>query len=146
MNARQVRAAIDPGVFDNYKKVTIVRNAWDREVSLYFWATRHRKPRPPFREWVNRRVRRPERKTFEIYSIEGKVIADVVFRYENLASEYSDFVSGLGLDRIPPLQHAKGNFRGKEKRDYRTFFDKQTKDVVRRRQAREIEYFGMSFD
>ena len=56
MNARDVRRAIGPEVFDAYLKVTIVRNPWDREVSRYFWATRGDANPPPFDRWVRKMV------------------------------------------------------------------------------------------
>jgi hypothetical protein len=145
MPAALVRRRMDPALFDAYRKVTIVRNAWDREVSLYFWATRRLQEKPSFERFVRRRVWRPEAKTFEIYSIGGKVVADTVIRYESLASDFAGFVHGLGIKDAPQLPMAKGNFRTAAKRDYREFYTDETAGIVRRRYAREIALFGMEF-
>lgn len=145
MPAALVRRRMDPTQFDAYRKVTIVRNAWDREVSLYFWATRRLTDKPGFDSFVRRRVWRPEMKTFEIYSINGHSVADTVLRFETLAGDFADFVGSLGLDHVPELPRAKGNFRTAAKRDYREFYTDETAEIVRRRYAREIALFGMEF-
>ena len=145
MPADLIRRRMDPAQFDAYRKVTIVRNAWDREVSLYFWATRRLDEKPSFEQFVCRRVQRPERKTFEIYSVNGQSVADTVMRYETLADDFASFVGSLGLDRVSVLPRAKANFRTKDKRDYREFYTDETAEIVRQRYAREIALFGMEF-
>jgi len=146
MSATEIRAHLDPHFFDSCRKITIVRNAWDREVSLYFWTIRNLKNPPTFREFVHRYVSNPDRKTFKIYSIGGRVVADTVLRYENLANDYADFVVSLGVTDIPTLPNAKSSYRTAEKQDYRSFFDKRSIEAVRKRQQREIEYFNMTFE
>ncbi|WP_025313198.1 sulfotransferase family 2 domain-containing protein [Roseicyclus elongatus] len=145
MPAALVRRRMNPAQFDAYRKVTIVRNAWDREVSLYFWATRRLSDKPSFDSFVRRRVWRPEMKTFEIYAIKGHSVADTVLRYETLAEDFAAFVQSLGVEQVPELPRAKGNFRAKAKRDYRDFYTDETAEIVRRRYAREIALFGMAF-
>lgn len=145
MNARAVRDAVSPEVFDRYLKATIVRNPWDREVSLYFWATRGQASPPPFAAFVRRRLSRPERKTWEIYSIDGDNVADLVMRYETLERDFRRFLDAIGYDGALELPRAKGAYRPKA-RDYREFYTPELAEVVRRRYAREIDHFGMSFD
>ena len=146
ISASDLRARMNPKLFDSYKKITIIRNAWDREVSLYFWATRNLKNVPKFNEFACRYVSDPDRKTFKIYSIDGKVVADTILRYENIAADYAAFVSSLGITDVPSLPNAKGSYRKAESRDYRSFYDKRSIEAVRNRQRREIEYFNMSFE
>lgn len=146
ISAADLRARMNPDIFDSYKKVTIVRNAWDREVSLYFWATRNLKNVPKFNEFACRHVRDPDRKTFKIYSIDGKVVADTILRYENIAADYAAFVSSLGVADVSSLPNAKGSFRKVGRQDYRSLYDKRSIEAVRNRQRREIEYFNMTFD
>ena len=144
MNAAAVRRAVGPELFDRYRKLTIVRNPWDREVSLYFWANRDEAEKPPFERWVRRPVSRPERKTWEIYAIGDRVVADVVMRYERLAEDFDGFLERIGHAGAAALPRAKGAYR--PKRDYRSFYDADTIAVVARRYAREIAHFGMTFE
>ncbi len=146
MNAKQVRRAVGPDVFDRYLKATIVRNPWDREVSLYFWHTRGMDRPPSFDEFVRRRLSRPERKTWEIYAIGDRCVADVVMRYERLDEDFTAFLQRVGHDGTLTLPRAKGAYRPEKKRDYRELYTAETAEIVRDRYAREIAYFGMTFD
>lgn len=145
MPAQKIRQFMDPHLFDAYRKVTIVRNPWDREVSLYFWRYRNSETRPPFERYVRWPRYRPERKTFELFSINGTVVADTILRYESLQNDFDKFVYTLGLDELPQLPRAKGNFRLKASPNYRDFYCPTTRAVVARRYAREIEAFGYRF-
>ena len=87
----------------------------------------------------------PERKTFKIYSIDGRIVATDILRYENLADDYKAFVSSLGLNDPEPLPFAKSTYRPGETRDYRAQYNATTRDIVARRYAREIEAFGYTF-
>lgn len=144
MNAQDVRRAVGPEVFDTYLKVTIVRNPWDREVSRYFWATRGVASPPPFDRWVRRTSTRPERKTWEIYALGDRCVADVVMRHETLDADFDALLTRLGCPGAVSLPKAKGKFRPRQ--DYREFYTPETEAIVARRYAREIAYFGMTFD
>lgn len=143
MNAEDVRRAIGAEVFDAYLKITIVRNPWDREVSRYFWATRGDANPPPFDGWVRKTSTRPERKTWEIYALGDRCIADVVMRHETLDADFDALLERLGCAGAVSLPKAKGKFR--PKRDYREFYTPETQAIVGRRYAREIAHFGMAF-
>lgn len=145
MNAETVRKLMDPEKFDRFRKVTIVRNPWDREVSLYYWHTRNIADKPSFDQFVRRRLSNPERKTFKIYTIDGRIVADTILRYESLQDDFAAFVGSLGLREPPALPRAKGNIRPRGLRDYRQLYDSAAKEIVARRYAREIAVFGYTF-
>jgi len=145
MGAAALRRAMDPALFDAYRKVTVVRNPWDREVSLYYWTYRDNPNPPDFERFVSRYRYRPERKTFEIYSISGRIVADVILRYERLQADFEEFVASLGVKDCPELPRAKGQHRKSANRDYRKMYNNRTRRIVERRYAREIEAFGYEF-
>lgn len=145
MTAEQVRNRIGAKVFDGYRKVTIERNPWDREVSYYFWQYKKEKDRPPFDAFVMTDKWRTPVNNFEIYSLKNRIVADVVLRYESLAEDFNAFVDGLGIDNPPELPHAKNSFRPSDERDYRTFYTDETREKVAELYAREIAAFGYRF-
>lgn len=145
MGAAAVRRAMDSAIFDSYRKVTVVRNPWDREVSLYFWTYRDDHSPPDFERFVSRWRFRPERKTFEIYSISGRVVANVIMRYEQLQSDFEKFVASLGVSPCPELLRAKSQQRKSSTRDYRSVYTPKSRRIVEERYAREIKAFGYEF-
>src|SRR5918997_5095351 len=44
--AERVRVLIGTAIWDEYYKFCFERNPWDKAISLYFWLTRNRDPRP----------------------------------------------------------------------------------------------------
>jgi hypothetical protein len=145
MPASEVRRSMDSAIFDAYRKLAIVRNPWDREVSLYFWTYRDQPARPSFDAFVRKPRFRPERKNFEVYSIGGRIVTDAILRYETLQEDFTAFVEGLGVRPAPPLPRAKGRHRGESTRDYRKMYTPETRRIVERRFQREIEAFGYQF-
>jgi hypothetical protein len=145
MSAAVLRRAMDPALFDAYRKVTVVRNPWDREVSRYFWHYRKQRRRPSFEYFVRMPRYRPGRKNFDVYSTDGLIVADTVLRYERLAEDFSRFIHSLGINLVPELPRAKAGVRPKEKRDYREFYNATTRRIVARRSALEIAAFGYEF-
>mgnify|MGYP002478207688 CR=1 FL=1 len=145
MPASKLRRSMPRELFDSYHKVTIVRNPWDREVSLYFWRYRKNATRPPFENFVRLPRFRPTRKTFDLYTIDGRIVADTVFRYETLQEDLGRFIKTLGLSKELALPRAKSSHRKKAARNYREFFSASTKSIVARRYANEIKAFGYEF-
>lgn len=145
MTAEQVRNRAGARLFNGYRKVTIERNPWDREVSYYFWQYKKASERPPFDEFVlTDKWRRPVN-NYDIYSLKGRIVADVVLRYETLAEDFADFVTSLGVADPPELPAAKKRFRPAESRNYRDFYTDRTRDAVARLYRREIDAFDYRF-
>ena len=145
MTAEQVRNRAGARVFDGYKKVTVERNPWDREVSYYYWLYKKEAERPPFDEFVlSDKWRRPVN-NHEIYSLNGRIVADLIFRFERLNDDYTEFVRSLGVEDPPSLTGAKSKVRPSESRDYRQLYTDETREAVARIYAREIAAFGYEF-
>ncbi len=151
MTAAQIRRRIDPATFDAYTKVTIERNPWDREVSNYFWKTnKAAKERAPFETFVREleasgKAHRVPIDNFDIYSIDGRIVADVVMRHETLAEDFAGLMTRFGVADAPALPAAKSSFRPKGARAYREMYTDETRDIVARVYRREIEAFGYEF-
>jgi hypothetical protein len=140
--ASRVKRLVPTEVWNGYRKVSIERNPWDREVSFYFFRHKDSATRPSFAEYLTK-DHQPIR-NYDIYTADGRP-ADTIFRYENLASELDAFLAGLGIEERPVLKNAKGAFRPTESRDYRSFYTPQLRDRVAKLYAREIALFGYEF-
>lgn len=145
MPAVEIRRFMDPQLFDSYRKVTVVRNPWDREVSRYYGRYRDSKKPASFEHYIRWPRYKPDRKTFRLYSIDNKIVADTVMRYENLQTDFEAFVRSLGIEHPVELPRAKGKFRPQSERNYRNLYTPETAAIVARRYAREISAFGYQF-
>ena len=136
---------MDSALFDAYRKVTVVRNPWDREVSLYYWTYRDQSQPPSFDRFVRRWKTASERKNFDLYSIDGRVVADVILRYEHLQDDFTAFLQSLGITHGTELPRAKSKQRKKTRDGYRAMYSTELNAIVAKRYAREIEAFSYEF-
>lgn len=141
--ARLVRQYVGHDVWSGYFKFAFERNPWDRQVSSWYWATRHQSEatRPDFKTFTaveGRRVR-----GFPIYSIDGTVAVDKIGRYETLEADLADILARVGIDAPVDLPRSKGGLRPDG--DYRRHYDDATRSLIGRHCAREIALMGYEF-
>lgn len=144
VHARVVRDTLPEDVWSSYLKVSIERNPWDREVSWYFYRFRDPARRPSFETFVKRISARRPIDNFDIYGIDGRVVADLVIPYERLADGFAEFQARVGIPDPVTLPRVKGEHRARDA-DWRTLYTDETRDIVARRYAREIAAFGYRF-
>jgi hypothetical protein len=142
--AKTVRRLVTPEQWAAFTKISIERNPWDREVSHYLYRQRNGKESGTFAEFVRRGWRRRTIPNFDIYAIDGKIVADEVMRFETLSADFDAVMARLDVEDPPKLAHLNVSRPG-EKPDYRSYYDAPTRDAVAQRYAREIEAFGYTF-
>ncbi len=151
----------NPWKYKRYFKFTFVRNPWDRLVSSYFflckggmnpqdavWAEQNLGQFGDFgsfvRGWVNEENIRtwvhflPQH--YFICDQDGKVMVDFVGRIENMEQDFSHVARRLGCNKKLAKINAGDN------RHYSSYYDAETREIVRRVSARDIELFDYSFD
>lgn len=151
--------------FDRYFKFCVVRNPWDKMVSLYSDLRQRLLPKAgvafdlSFRQWLLRLDSDPlygcdrinyslpgypfssttENQLNWITDARGRILVDFVARFERLADDWLDIRRRLGIDdEIPHINRSRHE-------PYRTYYCDATRDVVARRYARDIEAFGYEF-
>jgi hypothetical protein len=150
MPAWQVRRMAGEEVWNRSFRFTIERNPWDRQVSFYYWRTRHSKPQPDFRTFLLSRRHRGKAfrgarmKNWWTYTINDEIVVDRVIRYENLEAELEEVCRHLGIVEPVKLAGAKTHTR-RDIRPYRDFYDDETRELVAGWYAKEIEAFGYEF-
>jgi hypothetical protein len=159
-SASEVRRKVGPDIWNRYFKFSIVRNPWDRVVSLYSWEARNRPELKPVKRWWHRAgvpfdEFRETVKHFGIfvagnwntndrfYLDDGKLCVDHVIRYERLSDELAAMCQRLGL---PPLElpRLKSGLRGGGG-GYAQYYDEATKAIVAERHRQDIDLFGYRF-
>lgn len=139
-----LRDVLGARTWSRYLTFTIERNPWDKAVSLYYWRTRGREPRPGFSEYL-RSVDPDSLSNFALYSDGAEIIVDEVLRYEDLPGTLEQLWRSAGLPGRPDLPQAKSGHRPEATRDYRDLYADVDVELVRDVCSREISALGYRF-
>jgi hypothetical protein len=149
--AIDLRSFLGPDLFSRYTVITSERNPWDRQVSLF--AHRASKDGKPSARSFASSMRSPlynllhhnRLRNWEIYSIDDRVCAHHVIRFEHLHDDFRAVIREIGLD---PERHVLPHRRGGHRADqgtYRDLYTDDVRDLVGRWYRREIAHFGYEF-
>jgi hypothetical protein len=141
--AAEICEHIDEKVWRSYFKFAFERNPWDRQVSLYYHRYRHEKEPPPFTTFIHT-DKRAQMNNYDIYAIDGNISVDFIGRFENLEEDLKRALEHVGLTLATELPRAKTTSRHGNN-PYRKYYDEDTRDIVGRWYAREIELLGYEF-
>ena len=99
ITAKELSEKIDPAIWDNYTKVTCVRNTYDQLISRFFWNTNSPGSQNDFDIWYGKFVEAHQHTSsnWDIYSIDGKAAMDVYLMYHRLQEDCSKLSEQLGL-------------------------------------------------
>ncbi|MEL6772057.1 MAG: sulfotransferase family 2 domain-containing protein [Bacteroidota bacterium] len=134
----------------------IVRNPWDRAVSLFHYRkmtdqTGLADTEMGFQTWLRQTLQDQDPAFYDkprmfmpqrdwIADDNGQILVDYTMRFENLHRSFEEVARRLGKDvRLPHLKKSK-------RRDYRTYYDAATIDLVAEFYAVDLEAFGYTFD
>jgi len=155
--------------YPHYYKFTFVRNPYDRLVSCYedkinneeaedylegifkgflkygqkFWR------KMSFKDFAKNVASIPDkysdphfRSQYKyITDKKGDVIVDFIGKIENLEKDYKKVTKKMGIKNSSKLSHKR---KSKRKRDWREYYDEETKKLVYRRYKKDFELFGYS--
>jgi hypothetical protein len=140
-----VRAWLDADRFGEYFKFCIERNPWDKTLSWHRWNTRLSSGQPPLSTFVASPMLELLRaKGLGLYTLEGEVGVDTIYRYEELDDAVSDLQRRLNLPSKPLLPHTKVTTRANTPH-YREVLSERDAERIAQVFAREIELLGYTF-
>ena len=153
--------------FDKLFKFSIVRNPYSRAVSCWQYLTNHPEWRKTphfkpttFNEFCNKLIcteitnkdltyntsccnhyswhTQPQ---FEhLYDLDGKLLIDYVGKVETLQSDLDNILDKLQLPR-----KRVGYLNTTKHKHYTEYYDDETREIVAKKYAKDIEYFGYKF-
>ncbi|GAB0148136.1 sulfotransferase family protein [Marichromatium gracile] len=144
--------------YDSLFKFAFVRNPWDLQVSSFHHIRRERPhylgghqefadflrwkldPERPYQYHVDTSI---TRQSDYLVDLHGEVIVDFIGRYEQLHDDFATVCARIGITQ-PALPHARK--ATDRKRDYRSYYDDDTAELVARHFARDIELLDYRFD
>jgi hypothetical protein len=139
--ARMVRNRIDPEIWRTYFKFSVERNPWDKAISAYYWEHQS-EPRPSIVEFL--RSGYGKMLAYDLYSIDGVVAVDRVYRFEAMDEMLQDLGGRLGLAGPLELPRTKTIHR-KDRRHYRDILAPAERDQIALMAAREIAAFDYTW-
>jgi hypothetical protein len=108
MPAWRLRNRVGASTWDSYTTFCFERDPWDKLVSFYYWRTRDQAERPDFETWVRST---PGLRAWPQYTIDDRVVVDVVGRYERLEDDLAAVLDRIGLDVAVDLPRDKSGYR-----------------------------------
>lgn len=153
--AEKVRRCLPPEVYERLYKFAFVRNPWDRLVSRHAYLlrkTEHALSREvnelggfdAYLRWELARTGRKGGMRHQADYVLGpdeNLIVNFVGYFERLEEDFAEICRRIGITAAlpPPKAHAP-------RKDYRSFYNDKTRDMVAKAYARDIELFGYTFD
>jgi Sulfotransferase family len=144
--------------FDSLFKFAFVRNPWDLQVSSFHHIRRERPhymeghddfagflrwkldPARPYQFHLDTSI---ELQSDYVVDLHGRLILDFIGRYERIEEDFAEACRHIGIP-CPELPHRRqATDRSK---DYRSYYDDETAELVARHFAADIERFGYRFD
>ena len=147
--AQVVHRRLPRTLFADFFKFAFVRNPWDRLVSYYHHVIQqpeHRRHRrfcridgfPAYVRWET--TRDHNRQVDFLTDPGGDLLVDFVGYYENLADDFRRVTRRLSLEvELPRLN-------GSQHRDYRSYYDDATAELVADFWQADIQQFGYDFE
>ena len=148
--ARQVRRLLGADTFDSFSRIAFVRNPYSWLVSIFEIVRQspdHRHFRifsamRGFADYVDWEIARNKRMQHPyVLDRRGRLLVDLIGNYERLAEDAARIFRSIDVE-LAPLPHV-GRFT---RRDYREFYDAESRRKVAAHWARDLELFGYDFD
>jgi len=148
------KKTLDPEIFDEYFKFSFVRNTWDCIISKYkdIWFT-SKHPGGPIGEKAGQSLKyflehyktptHESGETFHDYLDPEQM--DFVGRFENRENDLGYISEKIGVNINSNIHQRKIQMRDKNKKHYTEYYDDETREIVAKKYARDIEYFGYKF-
>ena len=156
LTAREVIARVGRERWDSAFTFTLVRNPWDKVVSHYEYRRKKNKTGIAsrnilFSDWVeltygdnkdtfyynNPRSFQPQ--VDWLKDDEGKISMDFIGKFESINEDFTHIRKAIGIDiKLPHLNASN-------RRDFQSYYNDKTRDIVARWFREDIEVFGYRF-
>ena len=149
ITAGELRERLPRHIYDGFFKFAFVRNPWDWQVSLYHYmlmkTTHHQhafiKSLGSFDRYIEWRVKEDKHLQKEfVTDADGELIVDFVGKIENLERDFEHVCRKTGIKASLPHENRS------QRRDYRSYYNERTKQLVYEHFREDVELFGYTFD
>jgi chondroitin 4-sulfotransferase 11 len=154
-NKHMMASSVGKKVRDEYFTFCFTRNPWDRVVSAYFYLKKggttqldsqdrntYIKPYPSFESFIfNMDYAAQNQQHFkpQVYYADEEL--DFYGKVENLQEDFNIICNKIGIP-----QHQVPHRNKSEHKHYTEYYDDETRQIVAKKYAKDIEYFGYEFE
>jgi len=133
--------------WDEYFKFTIERNSWDKVVSLYHWQlkTEPQHDITSFENYVVKKKHLYNKKDWHLYAANDIPIVDFVIDYNNLNQDLAFVCKKLNIPYTNQITNIKYKSETRIEKNYKKFYNNETKEIIRNIYKKEIDYFRYEF-
>lgn len=154
MPAEKILSSIGPKIFDSYHKFSIVRNPYDKLVSMFWWhqfvtsqlnnvsRLNFKDIRIKFREFILKEENIPQDKN--IYTINGEIVANRILKYENLLEDLNDCCKFLDIPFEPNTFRTYKRVKSRVE-PFQDYYDEETVKYVKKFFDWELKMFSYDF-
>jgi len=139
--------------FDDYFKFTIIRNPWDRILSLYFCGVQIRPGRGVQANWKDKSFDEWIKTTFindklfniwpnqiDLMKLDGNNVMDFVGRFENLQEDWENVSKRIGVDEELEYLYSTKH------KHYSEYYNAESIEIVQQYYAKYIKTFDYEFE
>lgn len=154
-NARQCQQNY-ADYWNEYYKFSVVRNPWDRVVSMYKYFTQFNKTikQKNFSDWLSFAF--VEKKfniwgglgsQYDFLAIDGSIDLDCFLRFESLHADFSKLCESLNItpNKLPTYNGPFKNNNQQPRKHYSIYYNEHDKKIVESAYKKDIEYFNYKF-
>ena len=151
--AKDAKKIIEPNIWNTYKKICVVRNSWDWQMSLYFYSKNLKSHHQHniikdmnIKEYLLwRRDNDLHQQQEFILDDNEECLIDNIFKFENLTMELIVyFKQNYNLNVIPFLPSKKINTSSRDS-DYTKYYNEETKNILLEMHKPDIDRYGFTF-
>lgn len=140
ISAKKIKEYVGDNIFNSYCKFCVIRNPYDKMVSLYNMKVNRDCYKGSFKEFVKKSNCINHNK----YFINNKSCIDFYIRFEFLHEDLKKICKKLNIEYdISKLPRFKSNFR--KDSDYKIYYNKELKQIVYNKHKKEFDLFGYKY-
>ena len=146
--AEELLVRYDNDKFNEYLKFCVIRNPWDRLLSLYYWGGRGSYSKDKFIKML------PKNKNNDcdlgsrtLWSVNkyicgknNEILVDKILNFDTIEEDFNDLCEELGINVKLPHRN-----KGKHKTNFREVMDEETIELINLYYNKEIKMFWKNY-